>query len=198
MLRLSFQLDADLSVGPPSINVAQSAVYVLLSNSPVGQFENGFGVPNIIADPSGATLYAETGHGLGGPTVSEAGGNWDSAEFSGSHFTGTFHFDIGYDASLGGYGWALGLVAQSYAFGGTFASTDAGHTLGLESVTLPDGTPVAATFDSGLQLQSVPEPTSLMMLMCGIGIIGLLGCTWRGKATRGGLLIQEPIHSLDS
>jgi hypothetical protein len=87
-------------------------------------------------------------------------------------FTGTFHLDIPYDPTLGGYGWALAMIASSEvsAPGGP-ASTDAGHTLQLQSVTLPDGTPVSVTFDTGLQLSSVPEPSTLTL-----SVISAVGC----------------------
>ncbi len=115
--------------------------------------------------------------GISGNGFTAATGNyaWDSFEYSGGHFTGFFHIDTEYDASLGGYGWGVSLNARACGLGGQ-AEADALGTLTLQQVTLPDGTPLDVTFDSGLQ---IPEPGSITLLVCGM-VAGLIWW-WRRR-----------------
>lgn len=76
-------------------------------------------------------------------------------------FRGHFHIDTPYDPALGGYGWGVTLSARSFGRDGQ-AETDASHTMSLESVTLPDGTPVPVTFFSGLQFGNT-APTNITL-----------------------------------
>ena len=175
VLRLSFQLSADLSIG--GNYASMSGVSLAFSQNPVGLFEGGFGIPNVTAYPTAGQLYAERvlGFGYGDKLNNLASGDgfsWDSTQFAGTQFTGTFHLDLHYNSTLGGYGWAVGMVAYTNVSDDS-ASTDAYHTLGLQSVTLPDGTPVSASFDSGLQLRSVPEPGSLALVSTGAAALFL-------------------------
>ena len=109
---------------------------------------------------------------------------WDSYTFDGSKFMGTLHTDTPYDPKLGGYGWAVELAAASENLSAfSSATSDFGKTASLQSVTLPDGTPVTGvTFDSGLTFGptiATPEPASLTLL--GIGIAGFAGYGWRRR-----------------
>ena len=124
-------------------------------------------------------------------TSYEASGPWDSIHEvdslvdgswwreSAYDFVGTLHMDVPYDPSLGGYGWGIALSARSHSIGG---GTDASsfHSLGLVAATLPDGTPLSVSFDSGLQL--VPEPSPIMLVAA--GCVVLLTATARRR--RGG------------
>jgi hypothetical protein len=108
---------------------------------------------------------------------------WDSYTFDGSNFMGTLHIDTPYDPKLGGYGWAVELIAVGDGLYGGSATSDFGNTASLQSVTLPDGTPVTGvTFDSGLTFGptiATPEPASLTLL--GIGTAGFAGYGWRRR-----------------
>jgi len=105
--------------------------------------------------------------------------SWDSFQYDDGHFTGYFHIDTPYDESLGGYGWGVSLSARTAGRNGEGVA-DAFSTLVLQSVALPDGTPVPATFDSGMTLApAVPEPCSFV-LWSGLGAMGL-AAAWRRR-----------------
>jgi hypothetical protein len=93
---------------------------------------------------------------------------WDAFHISGDDFVGIFHIDSSYDPALGGYAWGVGLSARANGRGGEGVG-DALGTLSLQSVTLPNGTPLDISFVSGLTLTAVPEPSSVVLL-------GTLGC----------------------
>jgi len=87
-------------------------------------------------------------------------------------FSGKMIYQAHYDRNYGGYAWKLtvssgslaGYIANSGANPG-WAYTQFGHTISLESLSLPDGTILSDSdiaFDSGLTLASVPEPSSLI------------------------------------
>jgi hypothetical protein len=94
--------------------------------------------------------------------------------------SGDITFIAPYDASIGGYGFTVELYAATYTYygGGTSDFLD---TLALTSVTAANGSPVAVSFDSGLTLSSVPEPSGLPMLV--LGLLGAAGIA-RSRASR--------------
>lgn len=199
VLRLNFVVDANLAL----IEIPESAIYyahglsklgVSTTTNPVNFFDPGtravVGNPGDLGHQYEASLRDQGASP--DPVRFDVGGNgWDSYRFAGGHFTGTFHIDTTYDAALGGYGW--GLMLQTYAEAyGSGARVDALNTLKLRAVTLTDGTPVAATFDSGLRLSSVPEPASVVML--GAGALILLGYGWRRRAGGPGRPGATPGH----
>lgn len=119
-------------------------------------------------------------------------GGWTSEGFESlsynpedGRFSGIFIYDAPYDGELGGYKWYVTMTASSSTYGGS-GSALLGNTIALQAVTLIDGTaidPAELSFDSGLKLSTVPEPSSIVML--GAGALGLLGC--RGcRRRRGG------------
>lgn len=197
-LRLNFVLEGTLTSSSDDDtgfrdNMAQFSVAT--STDPVNFFDPGQGGGEFTTDYkvfAGLTARFYSGNQgpswLGDPTGDDPFfigpynfGPWDSTS-GGGNFTGTFHIDTPYDASLGGYGWGVSLISTSHALGGS-ATANALSTLKLVSVTLLDDTPVAATFDSGLTQDPspVPEPGSLVLL--GLGTAGL-GCVRLAKRRR--------------
>jgi hypothetical protein len=106
-----------------------------------------------------------------------AADSWDTYSFQGWVFDGSLTFPLTYDASLGGYGFAVSLRTEAVAKGG-LGSADFFNTLDLMGFSLADGTPVPVHFDSGLVLGSVPEPSSAVL--SGLGAFSLL-CYGRRK-----------------
>lgn len=106
------------------------------------------------------------------------GYSWDTATFVGNSFTGTFHVDVAYNSTYGGYAVSLGLRSWSIGRSGD-SESDASHTLGLQSVTLTDGTPVEVTFESGLQFgpstMAAPAPPGVLLALSGILSLGGFG-----------------------
>jgi hypothetical protein len=96
-------------------------------------------------------------------------GAWDQSELVGENFSGSFHIDVPYEESFGGYAWVLALSANTYGGGGQ-AESNALNTLQLQSVTLTDGTPVVAAFESGLII-GVPEPASGLLVWVGLASV---------------------------
>src|SRR5208337_3305483 len=103
---------------------------------------------------------------LGGPT-------FVTSNYTGGVFSATGYFDAFYDAAFGGYGWGLLLNAVADVTGGD-VTDDFLNTLSLTKVTLTDGTPISVTFDSGLTMGTVPEPSSVVMLATAMVVIGFL------------------------
>ncbi len=104
-----------------------------------------------------------------------SGRKWDSLEYTSSGYRGTFHIDVNFDQAVGGYIWGLGLSTYAEARG-ALAISNASHTLSLQSTTLPDGTRVDATFESGLSavpMAAVPEPSSMAILLGMIPIVAM-------------------------
>ena len=142
--------------------------------------------PFATSDPVLASIkaYHENSSSLGSPPRVDAVG-WDHFEFFGGAFHGSLHLDVPYDAGLGGYLWGvrLGVEASSFPTWVAIASSevDMGHSLGLSSVTDRDGHPVAVTFDSGLSWNTVPEPSTQILLS--LGALGLALAVRRRRAT---------------
>jgi hypothetical protein len=132
----------------------------------------------VVADgevDSNSYLETKSVQGGGNPDSNFAYGGVSHVSFGPGYGSIVSH----YDATLGGYGFTVGLFASALAGGGT-ASANYGDTLSLTSVTNSDGTALSLpySFDSGLQLQStVPEPSSFSLL--GIAGICLALCVSR-------------------
>lgn len=151
-------------------NGFSSALSVNMSNNVDGGFDNYF-------DQVSAQLTHDgfTAGGFDSLSTTDIEG--------GIHFTGSFHIDAPYNATLGGYDWGVVLTVRADAIRGfldivaekpTWAEVGSLQSIALRSVIDPDGNPIAVTFDSGLSLQSastVPEPTSIILF--GLGAIGL-------------------------
>jgi hypothetical protein len=116
------------------------------------------------------------------------GAGFDSVQDKGNgeRFDATFHFDFNYNPALDGYspGIVLTAFAQSRSVSGNYEVSIGqslfGDTATLDSISLPDGTPVDLNnlqFGSGLQfgpsVAAAPEPSSIISL--GIGLTNLLG-----------------------
>jgi hypothetical protein len=173
-LRLNFLVDGSLAAAGSD----DAAVYLNTSNDPIKAFSE-ISAGNFILGRNADNPYASA-------TLTSnhfVASGWDSYTFDGSSFMGTLHIDTPYDPKLGGYGWAVELIAAAEDDGGGSATSDFGNTASLQSVTLPDGTPVSGvTFDSGLTFGptiATPEPASLTLL--GIGIAGFAGYGWRRR-----------------
>jgi hypothetical protein len=135
--------------------------------------------PYATADPVVASIkaYHENWASVGAPPRVDAVG-WDQFEFQGDTFRGSLHLDIPYKAVLGGHLWGvrLGVEASSFPTWVAIASSevDVGHSLGLIRVTDRDGHSVAVTFDSGLRLNTVPEPSTSILLTLGALVLACL------------------------
>jgi hypothetical protein len=88
---------------------------------------------------------------------------------------------------LGTYEYGIVGVAQDQIFGipgGGSAFTDASHTITLQGISSPDGTPIdpgRLSFESGFRFKpaAVPEPSTIVTL--GTGALCLLGYAWRRR-----------------
>ena len=142
-----------------------------------------FDVGNKTTDTNLSTSYFNALATLDSGTFSASATVWDSTTYDGLNFYGTFHVDLAYDSTLGGYAWAVALYATSLANGGS-TQTNFLDTGGLVSVTTTDGTPVDVSFDSGLQFNTaaVPEPSSIILS----GVAGMLGLghAWRRRKVK--------------
>lgn len=188
-LRLNFIVDGTFAAtSNPGYDGATASIYITGNKAgetdPTKFFqpEQGTDIYYPFEGPPDAAFYSY--HGLNG-TSYVLPGFWDSVSFNGTAFHGTFHFDTLYNPNLDGYGWDVALYAYSPIFNEGSATTDFLDTASLQSVTLPDGTPISVTFDSGLQLnaQAVPEPTSLTLLVVGAVCLGGFTWCWRNRAS---------------
>lgn len=178
-LRLNFLVDGSLAAAGSD----DAAVYLETSDDAIGAFSRiSSGIPGLFGIAGNGPDASATLSLLGTASHFVASG-WDSYTFDGNSFMGTLHIDTPYDPNLGGYGWAVELIAAAEDLYGGSATSDFGNTASLQSVTLPDGTPVTGvTFDSGLTFGptiATPEPASLTLL--GIGIVGFAGYGWRRR-----------------
>jgi hypothetical protein len=179
--------------GPESIRLTFTVEATLASNQRFGQPAVGIvGATSPFFEWNPNQQFGQAQ--LWGPGWAEVPGRvsglvaegFDDYVFDGFLFQGTFHVDVPYDASLGGYYWMLKLVASVGAQPSrhpnpaqpqdpflVWSETQSLHSVGLQSITDPDGNPLAVTFDSGLQFASasaVPEPASLFAWA---GMVGL-------------------------
>lgn len=143
--------------------------------------------PNAKADPVLAkiTAYHENSAFAGSPSRVDVTG-WDHFEVLGGAFHGAFHLDVPYDAGWGGYLWGVKLSVEAWTpapVNGPIAisAVDMGHSLSLTGVTDHDDHPVTVTFDSGLSLSAVPEPSTNILLS--LGAMGLAIAARRQRAT---------------
>jgi hypothetical protein len=93
-------------------------------------------------------------------------------------FSGEFDFDVPYNASFGGYPWAISAAIESMTANG-YGILDFGNSLRLEAITNTDGSPLTGydiSFDSGMQ---VPEP-STFFIFCAV-LSSLLAYGWRRR-----------------
>lgn len=92
-----------------------------------------------------------------------------------------YSFDVPYNSNYGGYAWCFEAAIETECADG-FASAFFGQTIGLTAVTNVDGTPLTGydmSFDSGLTLNEVPEPSTLALWSLG-GLVGGF-VTWRKR-----------------
>lgn len=86
----------------------------------------------------------------------------------GSSFSFSFSYDVQSTSNRGDSGYSLDVFARLETMSAFSAGSDAdlSHTIRLSSVTLPNGQALSEpiTFDSGFQLTSVPEPSSVVTL----------------------------------
>jgi hypothetical protein len=129
--------------------------------------------PDIDAFPDRSyTDRASVGYSIGNDAEGWTHEGFDSFTYdpSNGHFSGTFTFDAPYDAEKEGYTWYVAMTASASAKGGS-ASALLGNTISLVSVSSTDGDSIDSadlSFDSGLKISAVPEPTSLVMLSVGL------------------------------
>jgi hypothetical protein len=172
-LQLTFRMDAHLAATGnntfATIGMVDLPFLGLLSGVAAGNFnaygpagfELAYGGPGSVfgANPANGHMLLDNRN-----ILSATQSSWDVASET--------SFLAPYDSSLGGYILNAYASAGNYSFQGA-GDADFSHTIRLSSVTLADGSSLAGglTFDSGFQLQSVPEPSSIVL--CGTACLEL-------------------------
>jgi hypothetical protein len=169
VLRFHAGMSGDLFTSPSS----STGVGILGYANSVFEFES--------ANPGNSILIRQSTDGNYPPMtrIDYSPANWDTlsispiqpgAYFVANHIDATWHIDVPYNPTTGGYRVAIMLQAASgdayfTLSGPSFA--DFGHTLTLDSISLTDGTiidPSNLTFESNLSFAAVPEPNSCFLV----------------------------------
>ena len=152
--------------------------------------------------PSGVGMIQVAGFGFNSTYTFGSGldrvdgpGTWDQLQFGGGSFSGVWHDRISlglpdaFGNRVGNWRVAYSTLLNPAASSDSLGEVNGGDppTFSFDAVRLADGrTPEEAglslTFESGItspNSQSVPEPSSIVMLAS--GAIGLLGCGWRRR-----------------
>jgi PEP-CTERM motif len=158
-----------------SIGIVNYGASTFYPNSPTGAGNVG--------GSGGSEVGLNVGATGGGPfnQLSHDG----TQNFTYNSTTGEISWDspilLSYDPAYGGYHFNFYASVSTFAESFGDATADFGDTFRLAAMTLPDGSPLPGpiTFDSGFQLQAVPEPSSLVT--AGIGVLMALAYTWRRR-----------------
>lgn len=104
----------------------------------------------------------------------------DSETIARFNYTLSYSVVLPFSSEIGGYAFTTLFDVASESYGTASGASNFGHTLGLVSVTQLDGSDLGAfRFDSGLQLNSVPEPASILIF--GLCTCGMLAAEWHRK-----------------
>jgi hypothetical protein len=94
-------------------------------------------------------------------------------------------FEVAYSEADGGYFMSFLASAFTLISGPGNGHADFGHTVRLVGVTHADGSAITGpiTFDSGFELNAVPEPSSLTLAGIGAASLALIGLRSRTRKT---------------
>ena len=128
---------------------------------------------------------------IGVATDSQGRSKWDSLTITPSttndfnyHIEGVQSATLTYDPLFGGYGFGFQMSALTENLVGS-SHVDVRNTGKILGIYTADGTlisPDALTFTSGLQVNAVPEPSSLLLFAATTGLCAVVRCRRRSRS----------------